>query len=77
MSPVRVASGRGAEAVTLPKANRKDPREHDKEMYRWRHRIDSFFSKIKEFRAVATRYDKMDQSFAAAAHLVSGMIAAK
>ena len=73
-------AGRRAEAVIPSKANRKnrkEPREHDREMCRLRHRIDSFFAKIKEFRSVATRYDKTDESFAAAVHLVSGVIAAK
>ena len=70
-------AGRGAEAVIPPKANRKEPREHDREVYRWRRRIENFFARIKEFRAVATRYDRTDESFAAAIHLVSGVIAAK
>ena len=45
-------------------------------MYKWRHQIENFFAKIKEFRAIATRYDKTDKSFAAAIHLVSGVVAA-
>ena len=67
---------RGAEAVIPSRRNRTEPRDHDREMYRWRHQIENFFAKIKEFRAVATRYDKTDESFAAAIHLVAGVIAA-
>ena len=67
---------RGAEAVIPSKRNRTAPREHDREMYKWRHQIENFFARIKEFRAVVTRYDKTDESFAAAIHLVAGVVAA-
>ncbi len=40
-------------------------------MYRWRHQIENVFAKIKEFRAIATRCDKTDESFAAAIYLVA------
>ncbi|MCY4314974.1 MAG: IS5/IS1182 family transposase, partial [Roseovarius sp.] len=52
-------------------------RDHDGEMYKWRHQVENFLSKIKEFRAIATRYDKTDVSYAAAIHLAAGVIAAK
>jgi len=67
---------RGAEAVIPSRRNRKEPREHDREKYRWRHRIENFFAGIKEFRAIATRYDKTDESFAAGICLVAGVVAA-
>ena len=67
---------RGAEAVIPSRRSRKVPRDHDREMYKWRHQIENFFARIKEFRAVATRYDKTDESFAAAINLVAGVIAA-
>ncbi len=66
----------GAEAVIPARRHRTVPREHDREMYRWRHRIENVFARIREFRAVATRHDKTDTSFAAAIHLVSGVVAA-
>ena len=66
----------GAMAVIPPRRNRTETRHHDREMYKWRHQIENLFGKIKEFRAVATRYDKTDESFAAAIHLVSGVVAA-
>ncbi len=68
--------GRGAEAVIPPKRNRTAPREHDREMYGWRHLVDSFLPKTREFRAIATRYDKTAASFAAGIHLVAGVVAA-
>ena len=48
--------GRGAEAVIPPRRNRTEPREHDRDMYGWRHLVENFFAKIKELRAIATRY---------------------
>ncbi len=66
----------GAMAVIPPRRCRARSRDHDREMYRWRHRTGNVFSRIREFRAVATRYDKPGESFAAAIHLVSGVVAA-
>jgi transposase len=45
--------------VIPPKANRKTKRECDFVLYRERNLIERFFNKIKHFRAIATRYDKL------------------
>ena len=45
-----------------PKANRRTVISFDRDRYRWRHLIENTFAKLKEFRAVATRYDKTDTS---------------
>src|SRR3954466_9830066 len=60
---------RGARAVIPPKANRAADIPCDFEMYKWRHLVENFFCKIKQFRRIATRYDKTDTSFAAIIHL--------
>jgi transposase len=44
--------------VIPPRQNRTAPRPFDQELYRTRHLIENFFSKLKQFRAIATRYDK-------------------
>ena len=49
----------GAEPVIPAKANRKERRPHDKALYRERNLIERFFNKLKQFRRVATRYDKL------------------
>ena len=41
-----------------PKGNRKEPRPYDNDLYKARHLIENFFAKLKQFRAIATRYDK-------------------
>ena len=66
---------RGAEAVIPSKADRKHSIPHDESKYRWRHLIENYFSKIKEFRSVNTRYDKTDQSYKATISLAAIMIA--
>ena len=66
---------RGAVAVIPPKANRVTTIPCDFEMYKWRHLVENFFCKIKEFRRIATRYDKTDTSFSAMIHLVGSVLA--
>lgn len=68
---------RGATAVIRPKSNRKAAIDYDQEMYRWRHLIENCFAKIKEFRAVATRYCKTDTSFRATINLAAAVIATR
>ena len=51
--------GAGAEPVIPARSNRKAPRDHDKALYRERNLIERFFSKLKQFRRVATGYDKL------------------
>ena len=66
---------RGAAAVIPPKNTRKQKIECDFAMYAWRHLIENFFCGIKEFRRIATRYDKTDCSFSAMIYLASAFIA--
>jgi transposase len=68
---------RGAVAVIPSKTDRKAPIPHDKDMYKWRHLVENFFQMIKEFRRIATRYEKTDTSFAAVIHLVATFLALK
>jgi len=68
---------RGATAVIPPKANRKIMRDYDKIMYRWRHLVENYFARVKEFRGIATRYGKIDTSYAANLNLVAALIAAR
>ena len=64
----------GRTAVIPPKANRKTPRDFDKYLYKARHLIENFFAKLKQFRAIATRYDKTARNFLAAVHFVASII---
>ncbi len=66
---------RGAQAIIPAKRNRKIHIPHDKEAYKWRHLIENYFSKIKEFRGVNTRYDKTDTSYVATWNIAATIIA--
>ena len=64
----------GKVAVIPPKVNRKSPRPYDRDLYKARHLIENFFAKLKQYRAIATRYDKRARNFLAAIHLASAVI---
>ena len=49
---------RGKSFVIPPRSNRKVQRDFDKDAYKARHLIENFFCKLKQYRAIATRYDK-------------------
>lgn len=64
----------GKTAVVPPKRNRTTPREYDKELYKARHLIENFFAKLKQYRAIATRYDKRAVNFLGAIYLAASVI---
>jgi putative transposase len=53
----------GVRLVIPPKRNRKVQRAYDAELYKERNRVERFFNKLKQFRRVATRYDKLLANF--------------
>jgi transposase len=71
LAPLREA---GKVAVIPPRRNRTEQRAYDAHLYAARHLIENFFCKLKQFRALATRYDKTARNFLAAIHLVATVI---
>jgi len=69
----RLESG-GIVPVIPPRSNRKHPRKYDKALYKARHLIENFFEKLKQYRAIATRYDKTATAFTGAIHLAAALI---
>jgi len=65
---------RGAKVVISQHPRRTTPLQIDTEMYKWRHLIENFFCKLKEFKRIAMRADKTDQSFQAMIHLTAAII---
>lgn len=61
-------------AVIPPKRNRIVLRAYDQDLYRARHLIENFFQKLKQYRAIATRYDKLARNFLAGIHLAAACI---
>ena len=60
--------------VIPPKTNRKVQRACDYALYCERNLVERFFNKLKHFRAIATRYDKLARNFLAGVQLASAMI---
>jgi transposase len=54
--------------------NRTAPRQFDEALYQTRHLIENFFCKLKQYRGIATRYDKTARNFLAALHLAAATI---
>jgi len=71
LKPLRAAE---KEIVIPPKKNRKEQREYDKELYKARHLIENFFCRLKQYRAIATRYDKTARNFLAAIYLAATIV---
>jgi transposase len=65
---------RGAKAVIAQHARRAQSFAIDADLYKWRHLIENFFGKLKEFKRVAMRADKTDLSFTAMIHLAAAVI---
>lgn len=64
----------GAEAVIPPRSNRLTPRTFDRHLYRDRNLIERFFARLKHFRRIATRYDKLAKSFLSFIHLACALV---
>lgn len=60
--------------VIPPKSNRQEQRAYDQELYKARHLIENFFAKLKQYRAIATRYDKTARNFLGAIYLAASII---
>jgi len=65
------------EAAIPPLSTRCGGLPFNKELYRQRNRIERFFNKLKHFRRIATRDDKLAKTFFAALHLVAAFLIAK
>ena len=65
---------RGAKIVISQHPRRAKPLAIDAEIYKWRHLIENFFCKLKEFKRIAMRADKTDTSFDAMIHLTAAVI---
>ena len=70
-------NARGAKIVISQHSRRTKPLPLDREIYKWRHLIENFFCKLKEFKRIAMRVDKTDHSFAAMIHLAAAVINSK
>jgi transposase len=63
-----------AVAVIPPKSNTKEPWDYDKERYKNRNKVEKFFNSLKQYRRIATRYDKRLRYYLAFVHLAAALI---
>lgn len=61
-------------AVIPPKSNRIEQRQYDKHLYKERNLVERFFSRVKHFRRIATRYEKLDRNFLSFINLAFAII---
>ena len=60
--------------VIPPRSNRKTQRDYDRHLYKERHLIENFFGKVKEYRKIATRYDKLADVFLSFVYFAATLI---
>lgn len=65
---------RGAQIVISQRPQRKAPLQIDKEIYKWRHLIENFFAKLKEFKGIAMRCEKTDRNFTSMIYACAAVI---
>lgn len=65
---------KGAQAVIPPRENRLEQRDYDKDLYKERNQVERFINRLKQYRRIATRYEKTGRNFLAFIHLASIMI---
>jgi transposase len=66
--------GRGTTPVIPNKSNRKLPFRFNKQAYKWRHRIENAFCRLKDYRRIATRYDRLARNYLASVCLIAAII---
>lgn len=64
----------GKTVVIPPKASRNHQRGYDRHLYKARHLIENFFARLKQYRAIATRYDKTALNFLGAIHRAAAVV---
>ena len=64
----------GAQAVIPPRSNRLTQRAYDRHLYKDRNLVERFFCRLKQFRRIATRYEKLAQNFMSMISLASAYI---
>lgn len=64
-------AGRGAQAVIPPRSNLKEQRAYDRHLYKARNLVERFINRIKQYRRVATRYEKTGRNFLAFVQLAA------
>ena len=71
---IKEVEANGTQAVIPPRANRREQREYDKHLYKERHLVECFINKIKHYRRVFSRFEKLSKNFLGFLSFVSALI---
>ena len=71
---VEAIEASGAEAVIPPRANRIETRDYDQVLYKERNLVERLFQKLKHYRCLATRYERLARNYQAMFNLVASII---
>jgi transposase len=71
---LQLLAQKAIEAVIPPRKNRKTPREYDKHIYKERHLVECFMNKIKHYRRIFSRFEKLAKRFLSFLNFVGTLI---
>ena len=71
---IELIKSKGSQAVIPPRRNRKEQRDYDKEIYKERNLVERCFLKLKSYRRIATRYERLARNYLSMLYLVSAVI---
>ena len=71
---VEAIQAMGAMAVIPPRCNRKQRRDYDRKIYKERNLVERLFQKLKQFRRIATRYERLKRNYQSMLNLACSMI---
>lgn len=71
---IAAIESQGAQAVIPPRSNRLTQRAYDRHLYKDRNLVERFFNRLKQFRRIATRYEKLSQNFMSMLNLACAYI---
>lgn len=71
---VAVIHAAGAQAVIPPRRNRTEQRPYDRHPYQDRNLVERFFNRVKQFRRIATRYEKLARNYCSMLNLVCAFV---
>jgi len=71
---IEAVEANGMQAVIPPRANRLEQREYDKHLYKERHLVECFINKIKHYRRVFSRFEKLSKNYLGFLSFVSALI---
>ena len=64
----------GMMPVIPPRSNRKEPADYDRHLYRERHLVECFINKIKHYRRIFSRFEKLDTRYLGFLHFTAALI---